>query len=315
MRARGRAELGPAPHLTLHLLRSLEAKLAADTIILTLFNGLAFGMVLFLVSAGLSIVMGIMGMTNLAHGALFMLGAYTGWTIAVQWKMSFWLGALAGGLVAGVAGLFIERLFLSRLYRQGNEQVLVTFGFILIITNLVLWIWGGRFRMQFTDPLLRGTIEVGGIPFSKSRIAILVIGFLLAFILWWVQDRTRVGAMVRAGMDDKEMAMGLGINLPVVSALVFFLAAFLAGFGGVIGSQLIGPNPGMGLDMLLLALIVTIVGGVGKVQGALLGGLLIGVLDSFGKALFPAIGLFTMYMAMVIILLVRPSGLLGRKLT
>lgn len=243
------------------------------------------------------------------------LGAYTGWTIAVQWKLSFWLGALAGGVIAGLAGLFIERVFLSRLYKQGNEQVLVTFGFVLVITNIVLWIWGGRFRMQFTDPWLRGTIEVGGIPFSKSRIAIVAIGLVLALLLWWIQDRTRIGAMVRAGMDDKEMTMGLGINLPVVSALVFFMAAFLAGFGGVIGSQLIGPNPGMGLDMLLLALIVTIVGGVGKVQGALLGGLLIGLVDSFGKALFPSIGLFTMYMAMVVILLVRPSGLLGRKLT
>jgi branched-chain amino acid transport system permease protein len=285
-----------------------------SNLIPNLFNGIAFGMVLFLVSSGLSIVMGIMGITNLSHGVLYMLGAYAGWQVAVGWKMNFWLAAIVGGIAAGLIGLFIERVFLSRLYRQGNEQVLVTFGFILIITNVVLWIWGGRFRMQFTDPALMGTISIGGMPFSKTRIAIIVVGLIVAAVLWWLQDRTRVGAIVRAGMDDREMIMGLGINLPLVSALVFFMASFLAGFGGVIGSQLIGPNPGMGLDMLLLALIVTIVGGVGKVQGALVGGLLIGIIDTFGKALFPAFGLFTMYLALIIILLIRPSGLLGRKI-
>jgi branched-chain amino acid transport system permease protein len=253
-----------------------------------LFNGVTIGMVYFLIAAGMSIVLGIMGITNLAHGAIFMIGAYAGWTI--------------------------ERGFLRVLYKQVNEQVLVTFGFVLILGNAVIWIWGGRFRMQYTAPGLMGAVEIGGISFAKTRIFILVVGLILGVILWWVQDRTRVGAMVRAGMDDKEMIMGLGVNLPVVSALVFFLATFLAGFAGVMGSSIIGPNPGMGLDMLLLALIVTIVGGIGSIQGALLGGILIGVLDTFGKVLFPQFGLFTMYLAMVIILLIRPSGLLGRRI-
>jgi branched-chain amino acid transport system permease protein len=283
-------------------------------VIQTLFNGISFGMVLFLISAGLSIVMGIMGITNLAHGALYMWGAYVGWTIAVQLKLGFFFAILVGGLAGGLIGLSVERLFLRRLYKMGNEQVLVTFGFNLILSNLVIWVWGGRFRMQFTAPLLMGTVEVGGIPFSKSRIFMLAAGFVIAALLWWLQDRTRIGAMVRAGMDDKDMIMGLGINLPLVSALVFFGASFLAGAAGVMGSQLIGPNPGMGLDILLLALIVTVVGGVGSIQGALLGGLLIGVIDTFGKAMFPQFGLFTMYLAMIVILLVRPSGLLGRKL-
>ena len=280
-----------------------------------LFNGVTIGMVYFLIAAGMSIVLGIMGITNLAHGAIFMIGAYAGWTIAVQFDLNYYLALIVGGLAAAVVGSIIERGFLRVLYKQANEQVLVTFGFVLILGNAVIWIWGGRFRMQFTAPGLMGAVEIGGVSFAKTRIFIFVVGLILGFILWWIQDRTRVGAMVRAGMDDKEMIMGLGINLPVVSALVFFLATFLAGFAGVMGSSIIGPNPGMGLDMLLLALIVTIVGGIGSIQGALLGGVAIGVLDTFGKVLFPQFGLFTMYLAMVIILLIRPSGLLGRKIS
>jgi len=279
-----------------------------------LFNGVTIGMVYFLIAAGMSIVLGIMGITNLAHGAIFMIGAYSGWTIAVQLNLNYYLALVVGGLAAAVVGSIIERGFLRVLYKQPNEQVLVTFGFVLVLGNAVLWTWGAASHLQFTAPGLMGAVDIGGVFFAKARIFILVVGLILGLILWWVQDRTRVGAMVRAGMDDKEMIMGLGINLPVVSALVFFLATFLAGFAGVMGSSIIGPNPGMGLDMLLLALVVTIVGGIGSIQGALLGGVVIGVLDTFGKVLFPQFGLFTMYLAMVIILLIRPRGLLGRRI-
>ncbi len=143
--------------------------------------------------------------------------------------------------------------------------------------------------------------------------AMIVIGLVLAVVLWWLQDRTRIGAMVRAGMDNKEMTMGLGINLERVFAMVFFVASCIAGVAGVVGAQLLGVYNALGLEILLLALIVIIVGGVGSIQGALLGGLLIGIIDAFGRALFPKLAMFTMYLTMVIILLVRPSGLLGRK--
>ena len=279
-----------------------------------LFNGVTIGMVYFLIAAGMSIVLGVMGVTNLAHGSIFMIGAYSGWTIAVQFNLNYYLALIVGGLAAGAVGSILERVFLRALYKQPNEQVLVTFGFVLVLGNLVIWTWGAASHLQFTAPELMGTIQIGGVFLAKVRIFILAVGLVLAVILWWVQDRTRVGAMVRAGMDDKEMIMGLGINLPVVSALVFFLATFIAGFAGVMGSSIIGLNPSMGLDILLLSLIVTIVGGIGSIQGALLGGVLIGVLDTFGKVLFPQFGLFTMYLAMVIILLVRPRGLLGRRI-
>lgn len=278
-----------------------------------LLNGISFGMVLFLAGSGLSVVMGVMGVTNLAHGALYMLGGYVGWTVAIHYGMNFWLAIFLGGLVSGLIGLSIERIFLRHLYKQPNEQVLLTFGFVYIITNLCIWVWGGRPRMQFTSPALSGLLDIFGMPYPITRLVIIAIGLIVAVVLWWLQDRTRIGAIIRAGMDDKEMTMGLGINLERVSMLVFFLAAFVAGVAGVVGAQLMGVHSILGLDILLVALIVVIVGGMGSVQGSLLGGILIGLIDTFGKSLFPQLAMFTMYLAMVVILLLKPSGILGRK--
>ncbi|MGB7575385.1 MAG: branched-chain amino acid ABC transporter permease [Thermodesulfobacteriota bacterium] len=278
-----------------------------------LLNGISFGMVLFLAGSGLSVVMGVMGVTNLAHGALYMLGGYVGWTVAIHYGMNFWLAIFLGGLVSGLIGLSIERIFLRHLYKQPNEQVLLTFGFVYIITNLCIWVWGGRPRMQFTSPALSGLLDIFGMPYPITRLVIIGIGLIVAIVLWWLQDRTRIGAIIRAGMDDKEMTMGLGINLERVSMLVFFLAAFVAGVAGVVGAQLMGVHSILGLDILLVALIVVIVGGMGSVQGSLLGGILIGLIDTFGKSLFPQLAMFTMYLAMVVILLLKPSGILGRN--
>jgi len=270
-------------------------------------------MVLFLIASGMSVVMGAMNIINLAHGVLYMIGGYVGWTTAIKYGAPFGIGLLTGGLAAGLVGLVIERGFLRLLYKQPNEQVLLTFGFVYILTNLSLWVWGGWPRMPFTAKVLSGSIEILGKAYPKARLAVILIGFVLAIVLWWLQDKTRVGAMVRAGMDNKEMTMGLGINLERVFALVFFVASCIAGVAGVLGAQLLGVYNALGLEILLLALIVIIVGGVGSVQGALLGGILIGVIDAFGRALFPKFAMFTMYLTMVIILLVRPSGLLGRR--
>jgi branched-chain amino acid transport system permease protein len=271
-------------------------------------------MVLFLAGSGMSIVMGVMGITNLAHGALYMAGGYVGWTIAIHYGMNFWLAVFLGGLVSGLIGLIIERVFLRYLYKQPNEQVLLTFGFVYIITNLCIWIWGGRHRMQFASPSLSGLVNILGLPYPLTRIVIIGIGFVVAIVLWWLQDKTRLGAIVRAGMDDKEMTMGLGINLEKVSTVLFFIASFIAGIGGVIGAQIMGVHSMLGLDILLVALIVVIVGGMGSVQGALLGGISIGLIDTFGKSLFPQFAMFTMYLAMIIILLLKPSGILGRRI-
>ncbi|UCF08312.1 MAG: branched-chain amino acid ABC transporter permease [Thermoplasmata archaeon] len=285
-----------------------------ESLVINLLNGVSYGMVLFLIASGMSVVMGAMDITNLSHGVLYMIGGYVGWTIAVKSGAPFILGVLGGGLAAGLIGLGMERGFLRSLYKQPNEQVLLTFGFVYILSNLCLWIWGGWPRMPFTAKFLSGSFEILGRTYPKARLAIIVVGLILAFVLWWLQDRTRIGAMVRAGMDNKEMAMGLGINLERLFAIVFFVASFIAGLAGVIGAQLLGVYNALGLEILLLALIVIIVGGVGSIQGALLGGLIIGIVDAFGRALFPRLAMFTMYFTMIVILLLRPRGLLGRKI-
>jgi len=284
-----------------------------DWFVINLLNGLSYGMVLFLIASGMSIVLGAMGITNLAHGAIYMVGAYVGWTVAMHWKATFGLGLLAGGLAAGLVGMAIERGLLRRLYKQPNEQVLLTFGFVYIITNLCLWIWGGWPRMPFTAEFLRGSFEILGKTYPKARVAIILVGLILAIGLWWLQDKTRMGAIVRAGMDDKETTMVLGINLDRAFTVIFFISSFIAGAAGVLGAQLLGPRTSLGLEVLLLALIVIIVGGVGSIQGALLGGILIGVIDTFGRAVFPQLAMFTMYLTMIVVLIVRPTGLLGRK--
>ena len=285
-----------------------------DFFLSNLLNGISYGMILFLIAAGMSIVLGIMGITNLAHGSLYMIGAYIGWTIFVQLGMNFWLAVFAGAVVSGIIGLLIERIFLKHLYKQVNEQVLLTYGLVYITTNLVTWIWGGRYRLQFTAPELdMHTVNLGSFSFPLTRIVITIFGIVVALILWYLQDKTRIGAIVRAGMDDKEMVQGLGINLELVSMAVFFVASFVAGLAGVIGAQLLSTYPGLGENVLLLTLAVIIVGGIGSIQGALVGGLLIGLIDNFGKALFPQYAMFTIYFAMIIVLLIKPSGLLGRS--
>ncbi len=277
-----------------------------------LVNGLAMGMVYFLTAAGMSIVMGVMGISNLAHGALYMVSAYVGWQVFKGFHGPFTLAVILGGLAGGLLGLLIERIFLRRLYKQPNEQVLLTYGFVYILTNVCIWVWQGWARMPFTAAALK-PITIGGLRFASSRLLLIGLGALFAVALWYLQDRTRLGARVRAGMDDKEMAQGMGVNMEMVSMIVFFIASFVAGLSGVLGAQVMGINSEAGNTILLQAMVVVIIGGVGSIQGALLGGLLIGLIDTFGKVLFPQLAMFTIYLAMVLILVVRPRGLLGRR--
>ncbi|MBA7568347.1 High-affinity branched-chain amino acid transport system permease protein LivH [subsurface metagenome] len=279
---------------------------------ISLLNGISFGMILFLLTIGLSLTLGLMGIVNLSHGVLFMVGGYVGWTVAVQLGLNYWLAVLLGGIAAGLVGLAIERGFLRFLYKLMNEQVMLTIGFIYILTNLSLWVWGGLPRAPFTASVLSGSFPIGDWTYPVHRIATIGIGLIFVIGLWWLLEKTRVGAIVRAGMDDKEMVAGLGINLGRVTYLIFFLGAFMAGIAGVIGAQTLAVNLAMGWDILLLALIVLVVGGIGSMPGALLGAMVIGLINAFGIALFPEIAMFLMYLVMIIVLLVKPSGLLPR---
>jgi len=284
-----------------------------EFVVLSLLNGISLGMVLFLLTVGLSIILGLMGIINLAHGALFMVAGYVGWTLVVQLDYSYWLALLAGMMVAGLIGLAIEQGFLRHLYRLVNEQVLVTIGFVYILTNLSLWIWGGRSRLPYHPSLLEGISSVAGFEYPIYRMFIIGVGVVMVFAIWFLLERTRIGAMVRAGMDDRESATGLGINLLRINHIIFFLGTLLAGFAGIIGAQMMGPRITMGWDILLFALIVLVVGGTGSIQGALVGAMLIGIVDAFGRALFPDLAMFFMYIVMILVLMVKPHGLMPRR--
>jgi len=281
-------------------------------LLFNLLNGLSFGAVLFLLTAGMVIVLGLMGILNLAHGAFFMVGAYVGLSLAKQ-GWNFFLACLCGGLTGALIGLLIERGFLQRLYRQPNAQVMVTLGFVYIIVNLIQWIWGGVTGIPFVPAFLSGSINIGHLTYPIYRFFIIAVGLVIATVLYWFGEKTRIGAMVRAGTDDKETVMGLGINIGLVSMTVFFLGAFIAGFAGVIGVSLFGAHLNLGWDVLFLALAVMVIGGMKSVSGALLASILIGIIDAFGKAFFPGFAMFTIYFLFIIVLLLKPSGLLGRK--
>ena len=284
-----------------------------DFLIINLLNGVAFGAILFLLASGLSLALGVMGILNLAHGALYMVGGFIGWTIGIKCGLNFWLAVLSGAIAGGLLGLVMERGFFRYLRGRLNDQVLLTFGLLYILRNTSLWVWGAVPKASFTAPFLSGSFPIMGYTYPYSRIGTIVIGIILATSLWWLMEKTRAGAVVRAGIDNKEMSMGMGVNVGAVSSSVFVLAAFIAGGSGVIGANLFGVSLKLSMDILLYALIVVVVGGMGSITGALLGGMIIGIVDSFVKGISPDIGYFSLYFIMIIILLVKPTGLMGRK--
>ena len=275
------------------------------------FNGLSYGALLFLLASGLSLIFGVMRIVNLAHGSYFMLGGYVG--LSVVWRTGSYVAALfAGALAIGLVGAGMERLFLRRLAGQVLGQVLMTIGFALIFQDLALLIWGGDPYSLPAPAALQGVVVAGAARFPVYRIFMIVVAVLVGAALWLALDRTRAGAMIRAAVDDREMAQGVGINVPVVSLAIFALGAALAAAGGVIGGGFIGVYPGADFEMLPYAFVVVIVGGLGSLPGAMVGSLLVGLLDNFGKALFPELSYFTLFAPMALILALKPTGLFGR---
>ncbi len=284
-----------------------------DVLLANFLIGISFGCILFLLGAGLSITMGLMRIVNLAHGALYMVGAYVGLSVA-KYTGNFFAGVLAGGLCAAIIGLIIEMGLLRRMYKREMDQVLLTIGVVYILTNLTQWIWGPMPRSGVTPSVLSGAVIIGRVGIPVFRLAIIVFGLVVAAGLYLFQEKTRIGAIIRAGMDNKEMTMGLGINLPVVFSGVFAFGAFVAGLCGLIGAPSLGINLAVGWEALLLSMIVVIIGGTGSIQGALAGGVIIGLVDAYGKAFFPDLAHFAIYLVLIIILLFRPSGLMGRTI-
>jgi branched-chain amino acid transport system permease protein len=275
-------------------------------------NGIAFSMLLFLLASGMTLIFGLMRIINLSHGGYYLLGVYIGFSVMVR-TGSFLLAGVASCIAVAMIGIVMERFFLRGLHHQPMPQCLLTIGFTLVFADVALWIWGGEQCFITKPAALTAPVFIGGLGFPSYRLFILLMGFLIAGLLFWFQEKTRVGAMVRAAVNDEEIARALGINVDNLFLMVFGLGAFLAGMGGVLGGPFIGAYPGVDFEILLLALVVTIVGGLGSLKGALVGSLVIGLIDNYGKIFFPELAQVSIYAPMVIILALRPSGLFGSK--
>jgi branched-chain amino acid transport system permease protein len=279
--------------------------------IIQTLNGLSFSMLLFLIAAGFTLIFGLMKIINIAHGSFYLLSAYLGLTV-MRMTENFLLAMVVGSLAAAAAGIAMHSLFLRRFYLKELQQVLLTFGFVFVIGDLCLWIWGGDPFSLPKPALFRGSIWLGNVVFPTYRLMVVLVGVILAVGLWIFQEKTKYGAIVRAGVDDEEMLRGAGINIQMVFSGVFGLGALLAGIGGIIGGPFLGIYPGADLEILMLAVVVVIIGGVGSLKGAFLGSLFVGFVDNFGKALFPEISMFTIFAPMAVILAIKPTGIFGK---
>src|SRR5476651_2246724 len=278
-------------------------------------NSVTFGGLLFLLSAGFSLIFGLMRIPNLTHGSLFMLGAYIGATFVVGllgFQLNFWLAALLATLAVAALGALAERLLLRQLPGDQLAQVLVTLGLSFMAADLCLMLWGGDPVSVATPDGLSGFVRFGAAVFPAYRLAIIVIAVVVAIGLWLLLDRTRLGAMIRAGVDDPDMARVVGIRVSQLFTIVFALGAGLAGFAGVIGGPILSVYPGLDQDMLPLALVVVILGGSGSLVGSLVGSFVVVLLYNFGQAVFPELAYVVLFVPMLIVLVIRPQGLFGR---
>jgi branched-chain amino acid transport system permease protein len=278
-------------------------------------NSVTFGGLLFLLSAGFSLIFGLMRIPNLTHGSLFMLGAYFGAALIVGVggvKLNFWLAAILGTLGVAVLGALVERLLLRQLPGQPLAQVLVTLGLSFMAADFCLMVWGGDPINVETPAGLGGFMRLDKAVFPNYRLAIIALAAAVAIGLWLLLDRTRLGAMIRAGVDDPDMARVVGIRVSQLFTIVFALGAGLAGFAGIMGAPILSVYPGLDQDMLPLALVVVILGGTGSLLGSFVGSIIVGFIYNFGQALFPELAYFVLFMPMLLVLLLRPQGLFGR---
>ena len=276
------------------------------------FNGISYGALLFLVGSGLSLIFGVMRIVNLSHGAYFLWGGYI--ALSVIWATGSWALSLPlAALAVAVIGLFMERVFLRPLGFDPLRQVLLTVGFAYLFQQAALDIWGGNNFEINPPPALTHSVVIGGVYFPLYRMFMIVTALAIGIAIWLMLEKTRMGAAVRATVDDAQMARGVGIDTNRISMFIFALGAFLAALGGVIGGAFLGVYPGLDFEILPLAFAVVIIGGMGSLAGAAIGALLVGVADNFGKALFPELSYFTLYAPMVLILAVKPTGLFGRE--
>jgi branched-chain amino acid transport system permease protein len=287
--------------------------MTASIYIIQAMHGLVYGMLLFLVASGLTLVFGMMGVLNLAHAAFYMLGAYLAYTVTV-YSGNFWLSLIVAPLIVGVLGALIERFLLRKAHRGGHvAELLLTFGVFYVLSELVRLIWGSNPLPVPVPPLLTGDIPFMGMTYPIYRLFILMFSAIILTGMALLLIRTRLGILVRASVSDGDMVDALGTNVPVLFMSVFGGGAALAALAGVIAAPFLSVFPGMGLDVLLDCFVVIVIGGFGSLFGAFIASLTIGELQSFGILWFPRLAMVFQFLLMAIVLIVRPTGLLGEK--
>ncbi len=277
-------------------------------------NGLVYGMLLFLLSSGLSLIFGLMRVLNLAHGSFYMVGAFAGLAF-LGWTGNYWLAFLLAPVSVALLGAICEAVFLRPLYRREHgghlDQMLLTVGFMFVFTDIVRSIWGADVLGLPTPEALTGAVSFFGVFMPKYRVFIIALGLALGVAMWLLIDYTRLGARLRAGVDDADMAAGLGINVARMFTWTFAFGVGLAALAGVAAGPMLGLTVGMDVEILIATLIVVVIGGMGSLKGALLASILIGEADTFGKAYLPEATMFLIYVVMLAVLMFRPTGLFG----
>ncbi|OFX02413.1 MAG: ABC transporter permease [Alphaproteobacteria bacterium RIFCSPHIGHO2_12_FULL_66_14] len=302
-----------------------------DYLLLQMLNGVQLGLLMFLLAAGLTLTFGIMDLVNLAHGSLYMMGAYIAWTL-IGWTDSFVLGAILALPTTFLLGIVVEAVVMRRLYARDHlDQVLATFGLILFFNELVRVIWGPAGKSISVPQFLSHTVEIlPGLPYPAYRFAIIAVGAVVAVLLAWLVARTRVGMLIRAGASNRRMIAALGINIELLFSLVFGLGAVFAALAGLMAAPLTSVKIGMGDDILILAFVIIVIGGIGSIKGAFVAAMLVGQIDIVGRAFLPdflktfmstaaassaapAISQVLVYVVMAGVLIWRPTGLFGQR--
>jgi branched-chain amino acid transport system permease protein len=302
-----------------------------DYLLIQVLNGVQLGLLMFLLAAGLTLTFGIMDLVNLAHGSLYMMGAFIAWTF-IAWTGSFVLGALLSLPVTFLLGLVVEIAVMRRLYSRSHlDQVLATFGLILFFNELVRALWGPAAKDIAVPAFLAQTVEIlPGILYPAYRFAIIVVGTAVAILLAWLVARTRMGMLIRAGASNRRMIAALGVDIELLFSLVFGLGAVFAGLAGVMAAPIGSVKIGMGDDILILALVIIVIGGIGSIKGAFVAAMLVGQIDIFGRSYLPdllktfldpaaasgaapAISQVMIYLLMAGVLVWRPTGLFGQR--
>lgn len=293
------------------------------TFLIQLLNGVQYGLLLFLVSSGLTLVFGIMGIINIAHGSFYMIGAYLAWSLTGALG-NFWVALPAGIVLSVVLGMLLEWLVIRYLYgRDLLYQVLLTYGLILVFEELRSLLWGDDVRGVNIPQLLSASVQLSDTQaYPVYRLWISAVCLAVAGLMYWVIQKTRLGMMIRAGASNREMVQSLGINIQIIYRVVFAAGLALAAFAGMIAAPVSAVFPGMGNQVLIICFVVVVIGGMGSVKGALIASLMIGLVDTFGKVLslevggfkvLPELSSMTVYLLMAAILLWRPEGLFGKK--